>query len=132
MARQNADSRKNGRPQPIATRNGFDQFEFVDMRLETSEKAEFKAYLATSGNELWDDLYTLVQAGYKLSVSYMPESDCFIASLTCKSNGDVNENRVLTSRSDDFVEAVMLNVYKTTVVCKDRAWPTTKTANNWG
>lgn len=132
MARQDADIKRRKTSKPTQNGNGFQDFEFVEMRLDASDKAQFQAYVSSSADELWDDLYTLIQAGYKLSVSYMDNNDCFIASLTCRSDGDPNYNRVLSSRSDSFIDAVLLGVYKTTVLCKDNHWPTTPAVNNWG
>lgn len=132
MSRQDFDTRKNGRKKAPTAPSSFRQYEFVNMRLDKSEKAQYQAYVSSSSDELWDDLRTLIQAGYKLSVSYSSDTDCYIASLTCNANGDPNDGKVLVSRSNDFTEAVLLGVYKTTVLCKDNIWPDSAQADDWG
>lgn len=132
MARKGWAEKQDARRKKAAERESFQDFSFVEMRLDKSARAEFQAYVAASSNELWDDLRGMLQSGYKLSVTYQSNNDCFLASLTCKGDGDPNEGLVLTSRSDDMIDAVLLGVYKTTVLCKDNTWPRDRQADNWG
>lgn len=125
---------RNGKSPKANSRNPKDwkDFEFVDIKLSDADKAHFKQQYAENAPELFDALVTLVEGGYKLTISGDERNACFISSLTCKHEADDNYGYVLTSRSDDLYECMLLGAFKHIYLCKDGVWPKEKSANAWG
>lgn len=112
----------------------WQKFDFVEVRLEETQKSEFKANYAKDANMYLGLVSETLSTGYKLSVSYSEENKTFLASLTCKEPLDANFNYVMTSRSGDAWEAIALAMYKHHFVCDDNDWgaETRMDDRNWG
>lgn len=125
---------RNGKSPKANSRNPKDwkDFEFVNVSMSDTDKAHFKELQETASDELDDSLVTLVEGGYKLSASWDGSNDCFIVSLTCKHETDDNYGYVLSSRSNNLLEAMRLGVFKTMYLCKDGVWPKDTKQNSWG
>ena len=127
MSRTNTTNKKRSR-----NKGGFGDWEFVDVKVTKADKASFKDWSTKTAADSVDLLSTLVNSGYKLSVSWSDYSDCYTASLSCTEEGLANYHLVMTSRSDELWEAVMLALYKHYVMCHDETWPTDKPDDTWG
>lgn len=114
--------------------NDWQKFEFVEIRLAETEKADFKAKYLKDPNHFLSELDGLAKNGYKLSLSYDANGNSIIASLTCREPGDPNFNYVLTARSSDTWEALCLVLYKHMYMCDDGDWQgdTREGGTSWG
>lgn len=54
----------------------------------------------------------LIERGYRLGVSYNPQNDAFIASWTCKNDGDANAGCTMTSFAGTWYDAIRVSLYK--------------------
>lgn len=110
----------------------FSDYTFVEIRLTQADKDAFKAWASSNASDGIDLLAALVNSGYKLSVSWSDYNDCYTASLTGTEENGPNYQHVMTSRSDDLYEAIMIALYKHYELCPDGEWPTDKQVNDWG
>lgn len=112
----------------------WQKYEFVNLNLTEAEKEDFKKQYATESDKFLRGIDELLQAGYKLSVTWDKDNKCAIASLTCREPQDPNFNYVLTARSGDMWEAQSLVMYKHLYVCDDGDWggDTQQDRNSWG
>jgi hypothetical protein len=109
----------------------FKKIEFVSIQLTADEKLAFKGWYETNLSESELLLETFIQSGYKTSIVWDTNKDCFIASSTCTNDKSKNYDKCLTSRSNNWLEALMLNLWKTDVLSKKGVWEAT-TKDNWG
>lgn len=65
---------------------------------------------------LWNVVFDLVEAEYKLTISYDPQHDAYNISLTCRNNKDRNEGYTLSGRGGGIVSALAAFVFKHTVL----------------
>lgn len=124
------DTKRNKRS--VSGKGNFNDFTFVEIRLAEADKDQFKAWAKNNTDDSLDLLSALVNSGYKLSVSWSDYNDCYTASLTGVEENGPNFQHVMTSRSDELWEAVMIALYKHYVLCPNGEWPTDKQANDWG
>jgi hypothetical protein len=106
--------------------------EFVNIRLNNKQKETFKSWFADNERELPNLLAVFLAAGYKMSLKYDADHECYIASATCFDDSMENHNKCLTSRSQDWLEAMALNLYKTDVLSEDGIWESSSTGSDWG
>jgi len=105
---------------------------FVNFRLGKEEKDEFKAYMSAKPDILSEKLAIFIGEGHKVSLSWDDNNKCFIGSATCKDEGSINNNHCMTSRSDDWFEALMMNVYKANELAAGTAWSDLSESADWG
>lgn len=78
---------------------------FVNIELSEAQKPLVRA-LASDPARLWDNLMTLVDAGYKLSVALDTYNNSYNVSMTCKNDRDKNKGRTLTGRGGSVAGAM--------------------------
>lgn len=71
---------------------------------------------------LMDAVDAVVQAGYKLSVSYNVGNDNFIASLTGRLEGTTNFEKTISGFATTWDMAVAVVLFKHFVICEEGAW----------
>jgi len=105
-------------------RNGgaFAEISFVQYRLNAQEKKDFSEWKEKEAARLEDLLVMSIEKGYKMSVSWDETHQCFIGSMTCKEESSPNHNMCMTSRDSQWYSALLMNVYKTNVLCDGGLW----------
>lgn len=120
-----AKKRQDKKPQ-------YNQVEFVNVSLTKKDKETFKTWYDARIAELPDMVAKFISEGYKISFRWDSDNECYICSATCIDESMENHNKCLTSRSDQWLEALALNLFKTDTLCKDGIWESTETGYNWG
>jgi len=107
--------------------------EFIDLRLNQSDKKDFDAWVKVQTFTPLEFLWAVTQEDYKASISHDSEHSCFVVALTGKPTQTHNPNLCLTSRSDDLEEAIMLTAFKHTAICHSESWgQPASTTRSWG
>jgi len=105
---------------------------FAAIRLDAADKKAFTKWRDENAAD-GDVYYTeLIRAGWKGTTRYDDENDCFVWSLTQQNERDPNHDVCVTSRSDNMYEAMMLGIYKITVMYDGKKLPTEVERDNWG
>lgn len=112
--------------------SGGNDYAFVEVRISQNDKARFGQWAQENANDAVDLLSTLVNSGYKVSLSWSDYNDCYTASFTGTEENGPNYKLVMTSRSDDVWEALMIGLFKHYVMFGGDAWPTDKQTVDWG
>jgi len=120
-------SKKQGRK---AT--NFPEIEFVTVRLDKEQAGAFADWVHQDDESRSLDLAEFISAGHKTSITWDDYNSCFIVSSTCKDEGSDNFNKCLSSRSNDWYEAMMMNVYKANVLLAKGPWESDASTNSWG
>lgn len=107
-------------------------FRFVNIRIGKSQRKEVEAWIDECKDDLPRILTPFLDDGYKFSLRRDDENETYIGAMTCVTEGHPNNNACLTSRSNDWVEALMLCLYKTTVLCENGVWPHEEKFDDWG
>ena len=106
--------------------------DFVTFELSEKQERDFADWSVATTPKLAEYTQELVSSGHKLGVSWDGDNECFIVSVTCKDDAQENANKCYTSRSDEWVEALLLALYKWDVIAKRGAWHGKQKRNNWG
>lgn len=101
----------------------YRETKFASVRLSSDELAKFDTWYEKSFPDFWELLTVHLSAGWKLSVTWDKENDCFIASSTNHAEKSVNYRTCVTSRDNEWFGAVMMNVFKCHVLYDDEAIP---------
>lgn len=110
----------------------YANIEFVNINLTVKQKDTFKSWYAEVETELPNLLAAFIGAGYKTAIRFDNENECFIVSSTCIDESMENGGKCLTSRSDDWLEALALNLYKTDTISENGIWESSSNGKNWG
>ena len=110
----------------------FGDFRFCSVVLTAEDKIDYEVWAEKHGKDLLSVLAQCVAEGWKTSITWDNDNECFIGSLTCRAEGHKNENVVVSSRSDDMLEAIAISLYKITALYVGKKLPTEKLKNNWG
>lgn len=110
------------------------EVEFISIPLLSDVKEAFEAWAseAQADIEVW--IAQLLGMGYKLSLTLDVSNNCVIVTATCKEAKSPNKGYAVSSRSDSWLEALMITIYKTIILYpeKDGGWPKTTRNDNWG
>lgn len=113
-------------------KQGFVEYEFVNIRLTEDQVEDFEKWAMANTSKIWQMLNDLAEAGYKHSTSPDLENACHISTITATQYATDNQKFCLSSRSDNLVEAVLLTCYKHFVISDGGAWRGSQTRKNWG
>jgi len=119
---------------PKGNRNGraFDPVEFITINLDGEAEKLFKSWAPSHLETLNSDLANFIAEEHKVGLSWDQNNACFIASATCKDEKSPNHNCCITARSDDWTEALLLVLFKATVIPSGKAWSDVSRPAAWG
>ena len=98
------------KPQSKPTQPRFNDVQFVNWSLSAEEKAACKAWSLTVGDYA-SAIGGLVEAGYKVTVSYDNFRACFTASIVPTKDAKSNQGYILTGKGSDPLKAVKQALY---------------------
>lgn len=123
--------RGNGNGKSTEAKPNFSDFQFVQYTLSKSEKDAFEKWWETHYSDAPTLLSEVINSGYKQSSSWDDTNDCYIVTFTCMDKRSGNYCLVMSSRSDDWLEALGINLFKHYVLFIESGYPI-KTSNKWG
>lgn len=108
--------------------------EFVALPLMADQKDSFIAWAEEASADVEVFVAQLLGTGYKLSMTLDATNNCVIVTATCKEERSPNSGYAMSSRSDTWLEALLMTVYKTIVLYpeKDGGWPKNTRNDSWG
>ncbi len=112
-------------------RSGFTTT-FVNFKLSQQDKAEFVKWAARGDEAVQHDFLEALSRGCKMSLSENAEQGFFLASMTMRAEEDINYDYCITSRSPDWWEAVIMNVFKAGKMGWDDSWADQGDSEDWG
>jgi len=122
-------ARKNSQARPGIS--GIN-IQFVDMRLSGEHKEGFREWFQRKGDMVALDIATFISNGHKIGITWDDKHTCWIVSATCKDDANVNVDCCVTSRSDEWYEALAMCVYKNDVVANKGRWLDESNEDHWG
>lgn len=105
---------------------------FVQYKLSKEDKVKFDKWSEREPSEVALDIATFMSSGAKTSISWDTNNNVWIVSSTMKEESDKSYNECLTSRSDDWYEALRMNCFKGSVLAKGQKWSSLQVDANWG
>lgn len=110
----------------------FPQTTFIQFKLSADQKKSFRKWQEELGQKVYEEMALFMAEGHKLSVSWDDGRNHWIVSCTCKDEDSDNLDCCLTSRAEDWLEGVAMNVYKARVVIGKKAWRDFQTDDELG
>lgn len=105
---------RQDRRQPKRATNYSSDITWVSEKLTPEQKAEFTDWVATKQTALESELATLIEDGYRLTVSWDSYAGLFQVSMFTRDLSNVNCGKMLVSRASDWYRAVLMSVFKHT------------------
>lgn len=103
---------------------------FINLELSDAQKTDARRWMEDPAR-VWDNIFTLVFAGYKLTLSYDATRSAYNLSMTCKATDDPNNGYTLSGRGGSEIAAAVSFWYKHSEVCQGR-WPLVGAASGKG
>lgn len=110
----------------------FTRSVFANITLETSERENVEKWVTKEKVTAFTTLMNLLGDGFKISCSWVVDSNAFCFSIIGTDTTRQNKNMVMTTWSDDFEEVILLAGYKHYVKCGGGSWPTADSGQRWG
>lgn len=110
-----------------------DTWKFVEIKLVKEDKKALEKYAEQFKGNMVDMIEQLCSYQYKISISWVDKQNSYVVSVSGTDHSKDNDNRTLTSWSDDVIEAVEMALYKVEVICSGGNWDDHATEqSNWG
>jgi len=107
----------------MAGKNTFSKdFKFINRTLTVAEDDSFIKWFQGKDRQADNAIEQAFADEYKVSLSYDEKNNCFIASMVSKAEKSLNTNKCLMARSDSWLEAIAMVVYKHHVIFNQGAW----------
>lgn len=117
---------------PSVNGRGWAEIEFVNARLDAEDREDFLSWYKHKDTNLTDMIAQAMVQQYKFSFTWDDSNQCYIVTITGKADNPVNASRSMSSRSDDWYEALAMTLYKHYVLSQARRWEGDTERNNWG
>ena len=115
----------------MATKGNKSDFTLIDYRLTDSELEAFELWVQKQKISLQSLLVMLAEKDYKVSFTFVENSEAWCTTVTGKEDAKFNSKCSLTTWSDDALEGLAMAVYKVFVVFDGGKW-VTKTQSRRG
>ena len=112
-------------------RSNFD-WTFVNLALSAADEKSFLDWHKREGDSIIARMQEMSADGYKFSLSYDFDNECFIATYSGTRNTAHNDKCSISARSAEFLEAVSLVLFKHHVMCDGEDWQEHTRPANWG
>lgn len=89
-----------------------DSVYFAEVRLSKDDKADFEAWTDEVESDLDELVSVACREGYRFTVKYDYNNNCFSCSTTQQDTKHKNAKTVLISRGGDAIEPIFMNLYK--------------------
>jgi len=98
------------KPTPTPTQPRFNDVQFVNWSLSAEQKASCKEWLLKQG-EMDNAISTLIEAGYKVTVSWDKYRACFTSSVVPTADAKSNQGYILTGKGSTPLKATKQALY---------------------
>lgn len=112
--------------------NAYSEWRFVNLSLSRADEEGFVKWMKANVDTIIVELSGILADGYKHTISYDFDNECFISTLSGTKNTTQNVGCSLSSRSAEFIEALGLTVYKHRVMAENGNWADYARPSNWG
>lgn len=113
-------------------RGNWPETNFVNLKITGKHKDGFLSWMSRKDNDIQVDVAAFMSNGHKTSISWDTNNNVWIVSATCKDESSPNVNCCLTSRSNEWWEAMCMNVYKHDIICAQGSWLDSAESGDWG
>lgn len=110
----------------------FNSKEFCALSLSKQDKTDFEQWLEKKVVSQQDAAGYFLENGYKLSCTWVRDSNAFCLSVIGTDDCHINQDAIMTSWSQDYVEVHQLALYKHVELCNEGEWPTQTSGERWG
>lgn len=105
---------------------------FINVTLEKADKDAVAEWARRKGFNYLNELEHQLQSGHKVGLTWDNRNQCFIASVTCWTDGDENYGHCFSSRHVSIRKALELTLYKVLVTLDGKKWADHSEVHNFG
>lgn len=113
-------------------RGNWPETQFINLKIAGKHKDGFTSWMQRKESDIALDVVSFMSNGHKTSISWDTNNNVWIVSATCKDESSPNVNCCLTSRSNEWWEAMCMNVYKHDIICAQGNWLDNAESGDWG
>lgn len=97
-------------------------FNLIDYRLSETELDAFEAWAKQKPPSFASMMAELATMNYKLSLTFVENSESWCASITGKEDAKFNSGATITTWGDDVEEAILMAFFKVVVIFEKGKW----------
>lgn len=97
-------------------------FKYVNIKLTPADKKPLETWAKEQDWDILTAVDELASRKYKLGVTWSDKQNSWCVSITGQEGAKQNALRSMSSWSSDWVEALIIGLYKVLVVCNDGRW----------
>jgi hypothetical protein len=105
------------------------EWNLIEYRLEDGELDTFETWVKENKVGMASSLNYCAEKEIKVSFTFSEKQAAWCISLTGKEDNKLNSGSTLTTWSDDPLDALLMAVFKATVIFSDGVWKTRKSNN---
>lgn len=109
--------------------NKRNDWNLIEYRLEDGELDAFDTWVKENKVGMASSLNYCAEKEIKVSFTFSEKQAAWCISLTGKEDNKLNSGATLTTWSDDPLDALLMAVFKATVIFSDGVWKTRKSNN---
>lgn len=102
----------------------FSDFNLIDYRLSDAELDQFEEWLTKKAPSATDSLVYLAEKSYKVSLTYVENSQAWCVTVTGKEDAKFNAKSSLTTWGDEPMETLYMAVFKVAEIFGGGVWKT--------
>lgn len=119
-------------PSEVYAMARFNQSTFSSLKLTRDQERDFQQWVTKNEITALSCLEQLTAVGFKISCSWVVDSNAFCFSIIGTDATKQHRNMVMTTWSDDLEEVICMGAYKHFVICDGEAWPEANSGERWG
>jgi len=96
---------------PNSPKNAFQPTQFIDIPILEQDWTEIQKVYG-SPDVLVDAVSDLLEAGYRVGLSFNSQNDAFICAVTCRDTESPNNGYTFNSFAETWFEALQIGAYK--------------------
>jgi len=113
-------------------KKSYNAMSFAALSLTSADEKKYRDWAVDNTSDAQSLINGFCSQGYKVSITWVVESNAFCVSVIGTEDCIANKRAILTSWSDDILEALSIAVYKHVVMCDSGDWPTQDNTQRWG
>lgn len=112
--------------------NSNTSWSFANTQLTEIEKVECIKWYGSKKDDIYELLFSVVDAGYKFSLKLDVDREIYYASLSGNKNTFANQGVTLSSRHPEASVAIGITLYKHLIISDSDIWRDDEDRIEWG
>lgn len=110
----------------------FSNIEFVNYTLTKEHEQPLHEFMQKKFNTAEKVIEEIVALNYTVKIGFYPDNEAYGVFLAPQKDNHTNKGKMMSSWSDDLIEALAMVLYKHIVIFDGQEWETNQNSGKWG